>query len=450
MVLNPPAIDTIVSAFVKGTMHPRHIQVLMDNSTAVSHINKRGGTHSPTLACLALEIWNFCISRQILITARHVPGVTNTGADFASKNFVFNNRTDSEQESTPDDNQEVLHPRGGSICISNQQPATTLCGKIPRPRVSSNRCFSPALGTVDGVHTRSNSALATDSAEITTGSSNGTGDSPNLARTAMVPSPPGATGGFSSSVTDSGGNNLLTVRTTSNTSNVQNPPTSCMAAVRSRLQTTGLSPEVCKILLASWRTSTQKRYEGPWQQWASWFLERNKCTFSAPVADVLDFLSEQFNDRNLAYRKVGVYKACTSQMHDPVDGLQLGSLPLVSRFMKGIFQLRPATPRICTTWQVGPVLRYLSSLEPVQQLSLKVLSLKLTTGIDLSRKGSWNCGPSPWSSFKESRQLWVHYSHSRNKFEAISSSSEDIPRTLSTRLLHLCCEVFGTLSPTHQ
>ncbi|CAB4027499.1 Integrase recombinase xerD-like [Paramuricea clavata] len=108
-----------------------------------------------------------------------------------------------------------------------------------------------------------------------------------------------------------------------------------MAAVRSRLQTTGLSPEVCKILLASWRTSTQKRYEGPWQQWASWCLERNKCPFSAPVADVLDFLSEQFNNRNLAYRTVGVYKECISQKHDPIDGLQLGSLPLVSRFMKG-------------------------------------------------------------------------------------------------------------------
>ena len=130
-----------------------------------------------------------------------------------------------------------------------------------------------------------------------------------------------------------------------------------MAAVRSRLQTTGLSPEVCKILLASWRTSTQKRYEGSWQQWASWCLEMNKCPFSAPVADVLDFLSEQFNNRNLAYRTVGVYKACISQMHDPVDGLQLGSLLLVSRFMKGIFQLRPATPMAsgsCTAIFVVP------------------------------------------------------------------------------------------------
>ena len=81
-----------------------------------------------------------------------------------------------------------------------------------------------------------------------------------------------------------------------------NPQMIHMAAVGSHLQATGLSPEVCKILLASWRTGTQKRYEGPWQLWASWCLQRNKCPFSAPVSDVLAFLTEQFNSPNLAYR----------------------------------------------------------------------------------------------------------------------------------------------------
>ena len=91
-VLELKAAYLAIQAFVKETMRPRHIQVLMDNTTAVSYINKRGGTHSPTLASLALEIWNFCISRRIWITARHVPGVTNIEADFASRHF--NNRTE--------------------------------------------------------------------------------------------------------------------------------------------------------------------------------------------------------------------------------------------------------------------------------------------------------------------------------------------------------------------
>ena len=267
---------------------------------------------------------------------------------FRIEELQRSNGMGSQLDGIPENNQEVLYARSGSLCPSAQQSVTTLCGEIPKPGVNSDRCFSSALETVEGVHTWFNSAPASDSAETTTGSSNGTCDSPNLARAAVVSSPPRVTSGLSGSVTDSARNNLLTVRTANNTSIVENPPTSCMAAVRSRLQTTGLLPEVCKILLVSWRTSTQKRYEGPWQQWAGWCMQRNKCPFSAPVADVLDFLSEQLNDCILAYRTIGVYKACISQMHDPV-GLQLGSLPLVSRFMKGIFQLRPATPRVCTT-----------------------------------------------------------------------------------------------------
>ena len=45
-----------LQAFVKKPPHPIHIELLLDNSTAVSYINKRGETHLPSLAPLALEI----------------------------------------------------------------------------------------------------------------------------------------------------------------------------------------------------------------------------------------------------------------------------------------------------------------------------------------------------------------------------------------------------------
>ena len=60
---------------------PRHILLLMDNLTAVCYVNKRGGTRSPQLVSLATEIWNFCLGRNIWITAKHVPGVENVDAD---------------------------------------------------------------------------------------------------------------------------------------------------------------------------------------------------------------------------------------------------------------------------------------------------------------------------------------------------------------------------------
>lgn len=71
---------------------PQHLKILMDNSTAVAYINKKGGTRSSQLAALALEIWAYCLSRHIWITAKHLPGQLNMEADYASRHF--NNRTE--------------------------------------------------------------------------------------------------------------------------------------------------------------------------------------------------------------------------------------------------------------------------------------------------------------------------------------------------------------------
>ena len=55
----------------------------------------------------------------------------------------------------------------------------------------------------------------------------------------------------------------------------------------------------------------------------------------------------------------------------------IGSNPIISRFMKGIFKINPPTPRYKTTWDPHIVLNYLSSLGTGDNLTLKLLSMKL-------------------------------------------------------------------------
>ena len=50
----------------------------------------------------------------------------------------------------------------------------------------------------------------------------------------------------------------------------------------------------------------------------------------------------------------------------------------LSRLMKDIFELRPPTPKVCSTWSVKTLLQYLNSLESNAKLSLKDLTLKTT------------------------------------------------------------------------
>ena len=63
------------------------IQLKLDTVTAVTYINKLGGTHSHTLCQLAITIWEWCIQRNILLLAEHLPGKDNVAADQESSSM---------------------------------------------------------------------------------------------------------------------------------------------------------------------------------------------------------------------------------------------------------------------------------------------------------------------------------------------------------------------------
>ena len=64
-----------------------HIQLQMDNITAVSYVREMGGSHSRLCNSIAYEIWHWCLNRNIWLSATHIPGRENTVADKHSRNF---------------------------------------------------------------------------------------------------------------------------------------------------------------------------------------------------------------------------------------------------------------------------------------------------------------------------------------------------------------------------
>ena len=50
-----------------------------------------GGSRSLILASLAKNLWEWCLERQIVLEAQHIPGILNIEADRESRNFVDNN-----------------------------------------------------------------------------------------------------------------------------------------------------------------------------------------------------------------------------------------------------------------------------------------------------------------------------------------------------------------------
>ena len=64
----------------------RQVMVASDDSTVVSYINKQGGTRSPTLLHLAVDLFLWLESQGIIVRARHIPGSLNVIADLSRPN----------------------------------------------------------------------------------------------------------------------------------------------------------------------------------------------------------------------------------------------------------------------------------------------------------------------------------------------------------------------------
>ena len=98
-------------------------------------------------------------------------------------------------------------------------------------------------------------------------------------------------------------------------------------------------------------------------------------SFSTTIKHISSYLVDLFH-QGRQYRTIGVHCSAISSFHIALEGVVVGQHPLVTKFMKGIFSLRPPKPRYFVTWDVNDVLQLLRSWSPAKSLFLKRL-LKL-------------------------------------------------------------------------
>ena len=90
---------------------------------------------------------------------------------------------------------------------------------------------------------------------------------------------------------------------------------------------------------------------------------------------MIEFLTNLFH-AGLSYSSLNTARSALST-YVCIDGIAAGIHPLVKRFMRGVFNLRPAFPKYLVTWDTDIVLKKIKSMSPVRVLSLKNLTYKL-------------------------------------------------------------------------
>jgi hypothetical protein len=96
---------------------------------------------------------------------------------------------------------------------------------------------------------------------------------------------------------------------------------------------------------------------------------------SPSLNDTLSFLLSLFN-QGLGYSAINSARSALSTCAT-IDGQPVGQHPLVCRFLKSVFNQRPALPKYNVTWDTDVVLKYLKQLSPCSKLTVKLLSHKL-------------------------------------------------------------------------
>ena len=138
-----------------------------------------------------------------------------------------------------------------------------------------------------------------------------------------------------------------------------------------------MSQTATDIIMASWRSGTSKQYQTYLKRGEKYCQSKGLGKFEATVENGIDFLATLFS-AGLGYSAINTARSALSSVLVLPNNITFGSHPLVVRFLKGVFELKPSLPRYSRIWDVAAVLQYLKMLGPASELDLKTLTTKTT------------------------------------------------------------------------
>ena len=95
-------------------------------------------------------------------------------------------------------------------------------------------------------------------------------------------------------------------------------------------------------------------------------------------------------DKKFQYGTINNHRSAISAYHIPIDGVKVGSHPLVCDLLKGVNNERPPLPKYRFIWDVDLVLGKMNDLPENHDLSMDILGYKLVTllGLCAVQRGS--------------------------------------------------------------
>lgn len=135
--------------------------------------------------------------------------------------------------------------------------------------------------------------------------------------------------------------------------------------------------EITEVIARSWRGSTQTQYGTYLRKWLKFCEEHSHDPYVTSVNVVLTFL-HNMNTKGLSYSSLNATRSAISAFVVlEASPYSVGNHPWITRYLKGIFNIKPPVPRYQQIWDSRIVLDKLRTWGPVAKLTFKQLTLKV-------------------------------------------------------------------------
>ena len=138
----------------------------------------------------------------------------------------------------------------------------------------------------------------------------------------------------------------------------------------------GFDNDVADILMTSWRKGTFSNYSLYMNKWFN-FASCNKVSPVEPPVQVALASLISLVRQIKSFNQICMARSALSSVINQQQNVSFGNIPIVKRYMKGIFENNPTLPKFQFTWNVSLLFNYFRNMQDIHALDIQKLTQKL-------------------------------------------------------------------------
>ena len=132
-------------------------------------------------------------------------------------------------------------------------------------------------------------------------------------------------------------------RTRKDTSTREETDSNYRSLISQKCENLKLNQTASEIIDASTRTSTKKTYKPYIEKWTNFAKDHNEDVLRPSIDLALNFLAKLFEE-GYSFNAIVTAKCALANIFNLDNNIGFGSLPIVKKFLKGVYEKRPSLP----------------------------------------------------------------------------------------------------------